>query len=1621
MSQTRLELEIISNSQSAVQALNDLISALGRVQRAVSSVTTSQFAQNMRAFGTAVQNAVNQNTVRNYERLANAMQRIAQYGGQFPRNMGGGSGSGNGGTGGLPTNPQNFPVAPAGGGTSNGSAPSVPAATQNVKNYTQRLREMFGTAKNGQRHMNSLLSSITRIARNMAIRAVIKEIAKGFKEGFENMYEYAKLTGHTLAPAVDSARDALFKMKNSIGAALAPAVQMLIPYVIQLVNWFINLVNAVNQFLALLRGQSTWTKATDAPASTLDKVKDSAKGASSAVKELKGLLADWDELNIIQQENGGGSGSGGGKNDDDDKSKYGLLFEEVSTFDEKISDLAKRFQKVVGSVKETVLEVFSVIKQAFARVQITANSISDTLQKWGISPELSGFIGTLVGWSLLPLDIVFSVSASFDEKYLATGDEGYLLKNMLTTAFGAFLAGKFVTRMTKNGNFGVLAASVVLAVSALADFKVMLGNVDTNALSEENLSLAILGSGKFGVGVFLLAKMFGAGFMKSTVISAGATLLTLGASVGIKAVQGAVDTGEITPDNIIEGISGFITEAAGISIMTNSIFNNIGWKKSVGTGVALGLLTLSAPIGIKAVKGWVETGAITWDSIAEFIPTALSFGASLTAVMNNITGNWQKSAGIGAGVGMVMISVPLAVKAVKGMIDAGEITWESIVEAVPSALTFAIAAGSTVAGLGGGWKKATGVGIGAGMLMISVPLTVKAVKDTIDAGDITWDSIVGFLPSALSFAISAGSTVSGLTGSWKKATGAGIGAGILLLTIPLAVKAVKDTIDTNDITLESITKFVPEALGFGMSAMSAVTGATGSWKKGSLAGIGAGIITLGIPLAIRTYRDVVDSNDITLESLKTHLETALPFAVGAGTMAGDWKVGAAVGLLTIAVPIAVKAFRGVLDTSDCTESRIKASLSLALSSLGGGLVVMRGLASKGLFNRKMSKTSSGITGAAGVVLLTMGALIGVQAYRDAVDIGGLSKASIAEGLVSALSMGLGALGLSLAMGATLSTAALIGGGVVLATGLVLGLAIKFGIEKSKEADAIQWGSYNATEKEIKDFVYGELFSAKAKVALTLVNTSVTATEEEKKRVEEEAQKLFVKMNVVKIGIDTTDSMLGIVEQYNTLRDTLKNYAKTNVTQLETSISLSPVLDATGNDVSATVLSKSITGWDTITGAMDKLGDELSAALIDGATGKLKSNWDVEYVQTLLDKIGEINKAVLGGQKITDATNTFQAGLLGLDKDKWSKESVDRALELYKDYEKQVRDGYISMFQSDAANAEYQASLFRGLADGETDPELKKQYEESAKYFTDLAISLRGQVEERVNAAMAENMGSGYSMLQEWFKSLINMDEVSRYMDDSSELLQDMVVGYIENGMNPMEALNTALESVMQGNYRMKEIAEYAEKLGIPIFELFSDEVQRAIVESVANINDSDVVDKLNDELDKLYGDKWLHGKAIEGPDTEPFTSGLKAMADGTKRYVDQTRSYLQSLDGAGFTFSGSASGGTFSVSLPPMIKFAAEGGFIEAGQMFLARESGPELVGTIGNRTAVANNDQIVSGIAGGVAAGQAEQNALLRQQNEYLRRILAKEGTVKVEPSSAWGKFNKRSAEMYSRNTGTA
>lgn len=86
----------------------------------------------------------------------------------------------------------------------------------------------------------------------------------------------------------------------------------------------------------------------------------------------------------------------------------------------------------------------------------------------------------------------------------------------------------------------------------------------------------------------------------------------------------------------------------------------------------------------------------------------------------------------------------------------------------------------------------------------------------------------------------------------------------------------------------------------------------------------------------------------------------------------------------------------------------------------------------------------------------------------------------------------------------------------------------------------------------------------------------------------------------------------------------------------------------------------------------------------------------------------------------------------------------------------------------------------------------------------------------------------------------------------------------------------------------------------------------------------------------------------------------------------------------------------------------ASGGFPDAGQLFIAREAGAEMVGSLGGHTAVANNDQIVDGIREGVEAAMERQNQLLLRQNELLQALLEKEGSAEINVSSFYQAVNR-------------
>lgn len=111
--------------------------------------------------------------------------------------------------------------------------------------------------------------------------------------------------------------------------------------------------------------------------------------------------------------------------------------------------------------------------------------------------------------------------------------------------------------------------------------------------------------------------------------------------------------------------------------------------------------------------------------------------------------------------------------------------------------------------------------------------------------------------------------------------------------------------------------------------------------------------------------------------------------------------------------------------------------------------------------------------------------------------------------------------------------------------------------------------------------------------------------------------------------------------------------------------------------------------------------------------------------------------------------------------------------------------------------------------------------------------------------------------------------------------------------------------------------------------------------------------------------------------------------------------------------------GGSTINLGKIPTFAA-GGFPTQGQMFIARESGPEMVGRIDGRTAVANNDQIVDSVAKGVymavsSAGGMNEDTLYRA---FMRALKETDLTAVMDSDRAFKNMQKK-AEEYRGRTG--
>lgn len=252
------------------------------------------------------------------------------------------------------------------------AAEQFATACNSIKTHAEEAGK--GAAK-GASGLSKFGSSIVRIAKYRAIRAVIRNIMEAFSEGLQNVREYsAGLTGEgrRIANAFDSMSNHSLKMKNQLGSAFAEILTSLMPVIEKIIAWITRAADAISQFFAALGGNSRYYKAVDVSS----QVEKNLSGGASAAKEIRNQLMGFDEINRLDKPNepsgGGGGVTSGGAN---------KMFEytELDKWTEKIAKIRDRLVELWDNIKTAFMKAWTYIKDHFDFEQ-TFDDVCDIIE-----------------------------------------------------------------------------------------------------------------------------------------------------------------------------------------------------------------------------------------------------------------------------------------------------------------------------------------------------------------------------------------------------------------------------------------------------------------------------------------------------------------------------------------------------------------------------------------------------------------------------------------------------------------------------------------------------------------------------------------------------------------------------------------------------------------------------------------------------------------------------------------------------------------------------------------------------------------------------------------------------------------------------------------------------------------------------------------------------------------------------------------------------------------------------------------------------------------------------------------------------------------------------------------
>lgn len=285
-------------------------------------------------------------------------------------------------------------------------------------------------------------------------------IGEGLKEGRENLYQYSKAFSGTFANSLDRITSSFLYLKNSVGAAFAPLINVAASAIEFVTDKVVGLFNLANQLIAKLTGAATWTRAVKVQ-------QEYAESTQAAADAVQNLLVGFDELNILGAQSAGASAL--------NTPDYSSMFEEVPIEDINpvVGKIADKIQEIWDKLKEFRSWLNNTFDLDLTDIQVAVGTIGLAFLSWKVSTsflkslfdvqsKLDAFkVGTELTISIIGFVVEYEAI-----KNIASGNAE--LQDYILAALGAGLGITGLTLALGPAGF-IVGVGVTLAIAAKAE------------------------------------------------------------------------------------------------------------------------------------------------------------------------------------------------------------------------------------------------------------------------------------------------------------------------------------------------------------------------------------------------------------------------------------------------------------------------------------------------------------------------------------------------------------------------------------------------------------------------------------------------------------------------------------------------------------------------------------------------------------------------------------------------------------------------------------------------------------------------------------------------------------------------------------------------------------------------------------------------------------------------------------------------------------------------------------------------------------------------------------------------------------------------------------------------